>query len=33
MEIDDLYINSDRLVASVSLEFKRSLYHEINWEN
>lgn len=33
MEIDDLYINSDRLVANASLGFKRSLYHEINWEN
>ncbi len=33
MEIDDLYINSDRLVASISLEYKRSLYEEINWGN
>lgn len=33
MEIDDLYINSDRLIASISMEHKRYLYHEINWEN
>lgn len=33
MEIDDLYINSDRLVASISMEHKRYLYHEINWNN
>lgn len=33
MEIEDLYINSDRLVANVSLKHKRYLYHEINWDN
>ena len=33
MEIDDLYINSDRLIANISMEHKRYLYHEINWEN
>ncbi len=33
MEIDDLYINSDRLVSNISLEYKRSLYEEINWGN
>lgn len=33
MEIEDLYINSDRLIASISLKHKRYLYHEINWEN
>lgn len=32
MEIEDLYINSDRLVANSCLEYKRYLYHEINWE-
>lgn len=33
MEIEDLYINSDRLVASISMQHKRYLYGEINWDN
>ena len=33
MEIDDLYINSDRLIANISMEHKRYLYHEIHWDN
>ncbi len=33
MSIEDLYINSDRLVANVSMEHKRYLYREINWES
>lgn len=33
MEIEDLYINSDRLIANISLEHKRYLYHKINWES
>lgn len=33
MEIEDLYINSDRLAASVALDFKRYLYTEIDWED
>lgn len=31
MEIEDLYINSDRLIANISMEHKRYLYHEIDW--
>ena len=31
MEIDDLYINSDRLIANISMEHMRYLYHEIDW--
>ncbi len=33
MKIEDLYINSDRLTANISLEHKRYLYNEINWES
>lgn len=33
MEIDDLYINSDRLIAHIELTHKRYLYHAINWNN
>ena len=31
MEIDELYINSNRLVADVDLSHKRYLYHMIDW--
>ena len=33
MEIDDLYINSNRLIANVELTYKRNLYRVINWNN
>lgn len=33
MEIEDLYINSDRLIAHIKLRHKRYLYHAINWNN
>lgn len=33
MEIEDLYINSNRLIANVELTYKRNLYHVINWNN
>lgn len=33
MEIDDLYITSDRLIANIGLKHKRYLYHTINWDN
>ena len=33
MEIEDLYINSDRLVANISMKHQRYLYHQINWEH
>ena len=33
MKIEDLYINSDRLIANISLEHKRYLYNEINWDS
>lgn len=33
MEIEDLYINSDRLIANIELKHKRYLYHTINWNN
>lgn len=30
MEIEDLYINSDRLIANIDLTHKRYLYYTIN---
>lgn len=33
MEIEDLYITSDRLVAGVSMTFKRDLYSTIDWNS
>lgn len=33
MGIEDLYINSDRLVADVSTAFKRDLYNTLDWDN
>ncbi len=33
MEIEDLYVNSDRLISNISLEHKRYLYEEINWNS
>ena len=33
MEIEDLYTNSDRLIANVSMDFKRAIYEKINWSN
>ena len=33
MEIEDLYINSDRLIANIDLTHKRYLYYTINWNH
>lgn len=33
MEIEDLYINSNRVIASISTEFKRYLYFHIDWND
>ena len=33
MEIQDLYINSNRLVSLVPINYKRSLYYQLPWES